>query len=59
MSEEEIMGNAMIFFVAGYDTTASTLQFLVYELAVNPEIQERLIQEIDDVCGKVAIYLYF
>ena len=58
MTEEEIMGNAMIFFVAGYETTASTLQFLAYELAVNPEIQERLIQEIDDVCGKVAIYVY-
>ena len=52
------MGNAMIFFVAGYETTASTLQFMAYELAVNPEIQERLIQEIDDVCGKVAIYCY-
>ena len=59
MSDEEILGGAMIFFSAGYDTTASTLQFLAYELALNSDIQDKLIQEIDDVLGKVAKYTYF
>ena len=55
MSDEEIMGNAMVFFSAGYETTASTLQFMAYQLSLNEEVQDKLIQEIDDVLGKVAI----
>ena len=51
------MGNAMVFLFAGYETTASMLQFLAYQLALNPKIQDRLIQEIDDVVGKVYIYI--
>ena len=51
------MGNAMVFLFAGYETTASMLQFLAYQLALNPKIQDRLIQEIDDVVGKVYIHL--
>ena len=53
------MGNAMIFLFAGYETTASMLQFLAYQLALNPSIQDRLIQEIDDVVGKVHIHSNF
>lgn len=48
LSEEEIMAQSLVFFIAGYETTASTLSYCLYELAQNPAIQERLYGEIQD-----------
>ena len=45
---EEMMGQVVIFLNAGYETTSSALGFTAYELAVNPQIQEKLQQEIDE-----------
>lgn len=52
LTTEEIISNAILFFVAGYDTTATTLQFFLYNMAKNPEIQEKLFEEINDVMGQ-------
>lgn len=46
LSEEEIAAQAMVFFLAGYETTGSTLFHTLFELTVNPDVQERLYQEI-------------
>ena len=46
LTEEEMMAQGWIFFVAGFETTAGTLSFCSYELALNPEIQERLYEEV-------------
>lgn len=43
----------MIFFLAGFDTTSTVLCFLTHELALHPEIQQRLQQEIDDICDSI------
>lgn len=45
---EDITAQALIFFLGGLDTVSNMLMFLSYELAVNPDIQERLLKEIDD-----------
>ena len=51
LSHEEVLSNLFLFLLAGYDTTSGTLSFLLYNLAVHPEIQEKLAQEIEDVVG--------
>ncbi|XP_054714031.1 cytochrome P450 3A8-like [Uloborus diversus] len=47
LSPDELVAQCVIFFLAGYDTTASTLAFASYLLALNPDVQEKLIAEID------------
>ena len=48
LSEDVIVGNSILFFAAGYETTATALNFSTYCLAKHPDIQERLHQEIKD-----------
>jgi len=46
LTEIEILAQAIAFFTAGYETTASTLSFCTYELALNPDIQQKLYEEV-------------
>jgi thromboxane-A synthase len=45
---QEIVGQCFVFLLAGYDTTANTLAYLSYNLAMNEDAQNKLIAEIDD-----------
>ena len=47
LSDAEVAENAMFFLFAGKDTTASTISLASYQLAINPDVQERLQSEID------------
>lgn len=47
LTDSEILAASILFFTAGYDTTASTLAHLIYHLAMNPDYMDRLIAEID------------
>lgn len=49
---EEIAAQSLIFFVAGFETSSTTMHCAAYELAVNPDIQDRLREEIIDVLKK-------
>jgi len=46
ITEDDIIANAILFFLAGYETTASMLSFLFYSLAINPECQQKLYEEV-------------
>ncbi|KFM82972.1 Cytochrome P450 3A30, partial [Stegodyphus mimosarum] len=52
ISQDELIAQCVLFFFVGYETTASTLTFMSYCLASNPDCQEKLIQEVDDAFNK-------
>ncbi|KAI2780016.1 cytochrome P450 [Daldinia loculata] len=54
LTNEEIRGNAYIFLIAGYDTTANTTLFTMLVLIAHRDLQERLIEEIDTVYAQAA-----
>ncbi|GBO43086.1 Cytochrome P450 9e2, partial [Araneus ventricosus] len=47
LSIDELVAQSVIFFIAGHDTTASTLAFATYFLALDQDIQDRLRAEVD------------
>lgn len=48
-SDDVLASQAFSFVVAGEDATATTCALVLYELAKSPEVQKKVIQEIDDV----------
>ena len=48
LTDEEIIGNIILILMAGFETTSSLLTFVSYVLAVHPEVQEKLRQEIQE-----------
>ncbi|XP_055386051.1 cytochrome P450 6a9-like [Condylostylus longicornis] len=46
---EEIAAQVFLFFLAGFETSSSTLGFLLYEIAQNHEIQNKMRSEINEV----------
>ena len=50
MTTLEGTAQAFIFFLAGYETTSSTITYTLYQLAKNLKVQQKLLSEIDDVC---------
>ncbi|XP_059607669.1 probable cytochrome P450 9f2 [Phlebotomus argentipes] len=58
LSDDDILAQCLIFFFAGFETVSTALSFLCYEMAVNPEIQERLFDEVletNELLGQKAI----
>ncbi|XP_071147587.1 cytochrome P450 3A41-like isoform X1 [Mytilus edulis] len=49
LNNSEVKENAVTFFVAGYDTTANTLAFACYCLATNHDVQDKCLEEIDNI----------
>ena len=49
MDDISIAATAMVFLIAGYDTTGTALSYACYQLSKNPGIQDKLRIEIDDI----------
>ena len=49
LSDDEVYGNLFIYNLAGHDTTAATLHFAITLLAVFPEWQKWIAEEVDEV----------
>ena len=59
LTEEQIIAHSVTFMMAGHETTANTLGYTAYLLALNPHVQEKLQSEIDKyfkenpvICGE-------
>lgn len=48
-TDDDVVAQCMIFFLAGFTGVANTLSFLCYELAVNSDVQDKLIADVDRV----------
>jgi cytochrome P450 family 6 len=48
----DVTAQAFLFFIAGFETSGTTMSFALYELARNQEIQTRLRNEINEVLSK-------
>jgi cytochrome P450 len=51
LSADQLRDEVLTIFLAGYETTANALSWTWYLLATNPEIQERMHDEIASVIG--------
>ncbi|XP_053683464.1 probable cytochrome P450 9f2 [Sabethes cyaneus] len=47
-TENELIAQCFLFFLAGFDTVSTCMAFLTYELTINPDIQNRLYEEIKE-----------
>ncbi|KAL3273895.1 hypothetical protein HHI36_015319 [Cryptolaemus montrouzieri] len=48
LSLEDITSHALLFYLAGIDTIPTILSFMAYELAINPDIQRKLFEELNE-----------
>ncbi|KFV51364.1 Cytochrome P450 3A9, partial [Gavia stellata] len=58
LTDTEILSQAFIFLFAGYEPTSNTLCYLAYELAMHPDVQQKLLEEIDTVLPNKAPLTY-
>lgn len=48
-TDEDLVAQALVFFLGGFETTATFMQSFFWELARNPSVQLKLIHEIDEM----------
>ncbi|XP_055312523.1 probable cytochrome P450 9f2 isoform X2 [Sitodiplosis mosellana] len=52
-NDDEIVAQCFLFFLAGFETSSTLLTFISYELIANPDIQQKLYEEIVQVNGQL------
>ncbi len=55
LTNHQIRNEVMNLFAAGYEVTAHTLAFTLYLISQHPDVEARLLEEIDRVLGQRAI----
>ena len=49
LTDDEVLGNLFLYSTAGHDTTSNTLCYAIYLLAIYPELQNWIGEEVDEV----------
>ncbi|KAJ3659262.1 hypothetical protein Zmor_010962 [Zophobas morio] len=52
LTMNQLAAQAYVFFMAGYETSSTTVTFALYELAVNSDIQSKLREEVNSVLAR-------
>ena len=58
LNEVEISAQATTFLLGGYESTRNTLIFATYLITTHPEVQQKLIDEIDSQCPDQSSLTY-
>lgn len=48
---DDLVDNFLTIFIAGQETTSNQLSFTLYEILNQPQIEERILEEIEEVIG--------
>lgn len=48
VDDDLLVSLCIMFFAAGFETSASTISFTIFEFAKNPEIQRKAMEEVDE-----------
>lgn len=51
LDDENILSQVATFLVAGHDSTSTAITMLLYQVAMHPEVEERVYQEVMAVAG--------
>ncbi len=54
LNDKEILAQALIFMIAGAETTSILMSFVFYFMATEPIIQEKVYEEIQQEIGDVS-----
>ena len=49
LSDTEVLAQSITFLAAGYETSSGTLSLTCHHIATDPDLQDKLQQEIDSV----------
>ena len=55
LSDKEILAQALLFLIAGYETTSVLMSFFFYVMATQPQIQEKVYDELQQIVGDVNL----
>uniref|UniRef100_A0A5F9CI33 Cytochrome P450 3A n=1 Tax=Oryctolagus cuniculus TaxID=9986 RepID=A0A5F9CI33_RABIT len=58
LDDIEVVAQSIIILFAGYETTSSTLSFIMHLLATHPDVQQKLQEEIDTVLPNKELATY-
>ncbi|KAJ6569231.1 cytochrome P450 [Mycena capillaripes] len=59
LTDGELLSNTFVFLVAGHETTSHTLSFMVALLALYPDVQRRVYQEVQSLCDDPSAILNY
>ncbi|XP_064613115.1 cytochrome P450 3A8-like [Liolophura sinensis] len=48
LTDKEVIAQSLVFLLAGFESTATAVSHLLYSLAIYPECQDKLVEEIDE-----------